>query len=349
MLNAGIKGYSGARGLLGALKARGPRPALVEDLLNMSDAANCASYLRSLPFVQGVDTGASAGELEKGLRAACMVFGRKLSSFLGGASQDFMESYLLRYSVENVRVLFRRALVGQAQAGGEPLYPQAEVYASPRERASLDAVEKVVDFTKGTALEKPVQAAYELYHAAGGDVFIFELSLDAQYANMLWAAANRVYLYEGSRLLRRVVIPQLSTNAVVWGMWLKVHHGMKPEEIMTRLHVPADVIRPDRYLGIIKAEDAGAAAAAVKAGPLREFLAAKEPLGDVALWHRLSRRYIWGLLGARELGILFDITTLVIALMRWEFIVDDAITVTAAKSMGLGRDEIVPLLTTQAA
>jgi hypothetical protein len=46
---------------------------------------------------------------------------------------------------------------------------------------------------------------------------------------------------------------------------------------------------------------------------------------------------------------MFDISTLLRALMRWELIVEDAITVTSARSMGLEREDILPLLATKAA
>jgi vacuolar-type H+-ATPase subunit C/Vma6 len=348
MFNAGLRGYSAARGLVGALRARAPYPDLVEELLAMSDAQACASHLGALPFVHGIEGADGPAGAEHTLRTACAVFGQRITRFLTGPASEFLSTYLLRYGVYNVKVLFRAALSGVKEEGREALYPIRHLYVSPRERLTLDAPEKVVAFTEGTRLEKPVQVAYEMYKASG-DLFIFELSLDREYALMLWEASQATSLTEGRRLRQRVILPYLGINAIVWALWLKTHHAMSAEQIVNVLPVPSRIIRVDTFVLLVQAGNFAEVARAAKVGQLARFLARHEMPGDVSSWHRLSRRFIWSLINARDLSAVFDIATLTSTLMKWEFIVDDAITVTAGKAAGLGHDEIVPLLATKAA
>ena len=80
---------------------------------------------------------------------------------------------------------------------------------------------------------------------------------------------------------------------------------------------------------------------------LKSFLRRTDLPKDLVGLHRAARRFTWRLLASPKKSMRFDISTLVAALMRWEFIVEDAITVTGARAVGLTRDEIEPLLATQ--
>ena len=70
---------------------------------------------------------------------------------------------------------------------------------------------------------------------------------------------------------------------------------------------------------------------------------------DLVELHRVTRRFTWGLLRSAKAKTRMDISTLLAALMGWEFIVEDAITVAGGRAVGLSTDEIVPLLATKAA
>jgi len=349
VLNAGIRGYSGARGVLGALKARAPQAQLVEELLGMSDAESCASRLRALSFLEGVESGAGQADLERALRTACIVFGKKLTRFLAGPAGGFIETLLLRYGAYNLKVLFREALTKRVGAGGMALYPLAPFYVSGRQRATLDTVEKVASLAEGTKLGEGARLAYEVYKERGEDLFFFEFTLDREYASLLWSAAERVNLTEGHRLRERLVIPYLGTNAIVWGLWLKRYRGMGAVEIMNLLPVPAGVMNPASYLRLVQAKEPGEVAGAIESARLLRFLGKTEVPADVSAWQKTARRFVWETVSARDLGIIFDISTLAVALVRWELIVDDCITVASGKGLGLAREQIEPLLATRAA
>jgi len=348
MLNAGMRGYSAARGLVGALKARAPHPDLVEELLAMSDAQACASHLGALPFVHGIEGADSLAGTEHALRTACVVFAQRVTRFLTGPASEFLSTYLLHYGVYNVKVLFRAALSGVKEEGREALYPIRHLYVPSRERLTLDAPEKVVAFTEGTRLEKPVKVAYEMYKNSG-DLFTFELSLDREYALMLWEASRAINMAEGQRLRRSVIVPSLGVNAIVWALWLKTHRAMSAEQIMNIVPLPARIIPMDTFVLMVQAGNFAGVARMARVGVLARFLARHGTPADVSSWHRLSRRFVWSSINSRGLSAVFDIATLVSTLMKWEFIVDDAITVTAGKAAGLGPDDIVPLLATKAA
>lgn len=349
VFNAGTRGYSGSRGMLGALRARGPRAGLVEELLNMSDAESCAAHLRQSPFLDGIDSGSSLADLQRALRSACVIFGRKLTIFLGGPARRMIETHLLRYGVWNVKVLFRRSVMPAGDGISDDLYPSAACYVPPRQRATIDSPEKVVGLTEGSRLEKATRIAYETYQKGEKDLFLFELALDREYLLGVWDAAQRVNLTEGSRLRRTLIVPGLGLNAIIWGLWLRSYHGMAAEEVMTLLTLPAKLVRTEAYLKFLQTGDPAVVEGAREVTAAGRFLAAAGAPQDVPAWHRLSRRYLWGRLNSRSMGIVFDISSLVMNLMKWEFVVDDAITVVTAKSLGLKREEIGPLLATQAA
>jgi len=349
MFNSGMKGYSGSRGMLGALRARGPRPNLIEELLNMSDAEGCAAYLRQSPFLEGLDTGNSLADLQRALRSACFAFGRKLALFLGGPALGVIETHLLRYGVWNLKALLRQCVTRSAGDTSDNLYPTAICYVPPRQRALLDSPEKVVALAEGTALEKSAKIAIELYQRGEKDLFLFELALDREYMLMLWSAARRVNLAEGSRLRSAIVVPRLGLNAIIWGLWLKSYHAMPAEKIMTLLALPAELVRPGPYLKFLQTGDASRIEGAKELMVARKQMAEAGMPQDVTAWHRLARKYLWARLNTRTLGIAFDISSLVTNLMKWEYVVDDAIAVTTGKALGLKREEIVPLLVTQAA
>ncbi len=344
MFNAGIKGYSGARGILGALRARAPHAGLVEQLLSTSDAGSCASQLRSLDLLRELTPGPSPADLEKNLRTGCIIFTRKITNFVGGPAKRFIDAYTLRYAFHNLKVLFRDALTRRTDFP-DNLYPRTALYVDSRRRAALDTPEKVIAHAVGTPLEKPANLAYDVYQNASNDLFLFELALDREYALLLWQAAKRVNLSQGRRL-KKLVRPYLALNAVVWGLWLKINRSMSPEEIMNLLPVPSDIIGPGAYLDILRSGKTQDIADAVGVAAPGLSLGDVSAPADVTAWHRLARRLTWNSLAAKKLTVIFDISTLMIAIMRWEFVVDDLITVTAAKSLGLAREEIAQMLAT---
>lgn len=349
MFNSGVRGYSGARGMLGALRARAPQPGLIEELLGMSDAEGCASYLRQSPFLDGVDTGSGQRELERALRVASVTFARKLSIFLGGAARGLVQTHMLRYGIWNLKALFRGALGGGVGQGNDSLYPGVPCYVSPRQRASIDAPEKAIAHCEGGPLEKVARAAFDIYEKGEKDLFLFELTLDREYMAMLWSAASRLNMVEGGRLRRSIVAPALGLNAMMWGMWLKTYHAASAEEAVTLLTVPTDLIRPDSFVRFIQSGDISAIVGDHEVTAAGRQVAASAPPADVASWQKLSRRYMWKRLNNKTFGIVFDICSIATALMKWDYIVDDAIAVTSGKALGMSREQIEPLLATRAA
>jgi vacuolar-type H+-ATPase subunit C/Vma6 len=335
--------------MLGALRARAPQPALIEELLNMSDADGCAAYLRQSPFLEGVETGNSQRELERALRIASITFARKLSIFLGGPARGLVQAFMLRYGVWNLKALFRGAVGARVDGASDFLYPGVPCYVSPRQRATIDVPEKAIALCEGGPLEKPARMAFDVYEKGEKDLFLFELTLDREYAITVWAAASRVNLTEGARLRRSLVAPALGLNAIIWGMWLKAYHAMSPEEAVTLLTVPSELIRPDSFVRFMQTGDVSAIVGDREVTAAGRHLAASAQPSDVAAWQRLSRRYMWSRLNNKAFGIVFDICSIVTALMKWEYIVDDAIAVTSGKALGMSREDIEPLLATRAA
>ena len=349
MFSAGIRGYSGARGMLGALRAREPKQPIVEELLNQPDAAAAFNHLRSMPFLAGIASGDKPVEIERDLRYGCVLFGKKLADFTGGAAQKFLKTYLLHYEVHNLKALFRRALAGKAEARTDDLYPVAPVYSSASRVGALSTPERVVALAEKTRLEGAVKTAYGEYQANTGDLFRFDLSLDRELMLMLWSAAERTGPVESWRLKQVILMPLLGTRALVWGLWLKHYHGMSAQEIMGVLLVPSGLIDAEVFIATIQAEDMRQAAEAVSFEPLKEFLAETGVPEDIVSWQRLLRRFVWGRVAKRDMGMIFDAATLMREILRWEHVVEDAITVASGKSLEMGREDIVPLLATQAA
>ena len=350
MLSAGISGYAGARGVLGALKARGPRQNLVEELLSLGDAEAVAARLRALPMLEGRSAATDLAGLERDLRQAVYTFGMKLAAFIGGPAKGFIETYLLHYHVHNLEVLFRRALSKETGAAG--LYPIGPFNPTDRQLAGLDSPEKVVEFAQGTELQAMALEAFEAYRAGEGDLFRWELSLERQYLARVWQAAGRVLPPESWRLKKTLVVPFVGMTAFVWALGLKRYRKTGGAELAALLPMPKDLLDAGALAEIARNDDLAAAAEEIPSkelrGLVRAILAAQRPEGPAG-WHRTVKRVVWRQLSTKKLRATFDITTLMTALMGWEYVVADAITVANGKALGLERERIETLLATTAA
>ena len=284
------------------------------------------------------------------LRYSVLVFGRRLTTFLSGRAKEVIEAYLLRYHIHNLTALFRRSLTHDEEPVAETLYPIKPFYGSDRELALLDSPEKVVALAAAKPMKVMVKEAFAAYNGADKDLFRFELSLDRQYLQLVWNAASKLSMFEEERLKKQILLPYVGIEAFVWALWLERYHGMAGPELAGILPLPRSILRPEVFVDIARAENVREAAKAVR-GPLRPSVMEildKDPGKDIAQWQRLARRIVWRRVRRRDIAS-FDLTTLLAALMKWEFIVDDLITVTRGKALGLEREKIEALLATKAA
>jgi len=350
MFNAGLMGYNVARGLLGALKPRAPHAGLVDDLLAERDPRACLSRLQELPFLEGLDVADAEDpeQVERALRLACAEFARKIRKVIGGPAGRFLETYTLHYDFHNARVLFRAAVSGSAGGVGRKLYPLSDLYAGEAPER-LSSAREAVEFFTGTALERPLRDALEYYESRSYDLSIFEVVAARGYVEMVSRAGGRLIPADGVRLRERLLEPWLGATGVLWILWLKAYRSMAAEEIVNVLDLPGEVL-PGRVCSRLAGGEAPSAVAGdVSNTRLREFLSGGEVDGDPAGLHRAVRRFVWRTVTAGRLQVNFDISTLLSAVMRWEMIVEDAITVMTARAEGLESGRIEELLATRAA
>ncbi|MCD6404373.1 MAG: V-type ATPase subunit [Planctomycetes bacterium] len=348
MFAAGLTGYNVTRGLLGALKSRGPGAALVGELLDAGDVSACVTRLRNLPFVEGIEVGEGPADVERSLRYACWSFARKIRGFLGGSAGRFFAAYCLHYEMHNAKVLFRASLdpgVSDVLGG---IYPLSPAYDSALRDAPKSPGD-VVKFYEDTPLAVAVGQAFEMYGAHDDDLSLFEMVLDREYAKLVWRAAEQVGPADGYRLRKGIVRGWLGATALLWVLWLARYRRMAVEEIMTLLELPEKIISPDTCMALVEKGLAGAVAGDMRDARLREFLAQGDLDVDVSGLYRLTRRFVWQTISPAGLQVRFDISTLLVALMRWEMVVEDALIVVSSMTIGMGKDEIMPLLVTQAA
>lgn len=347
MFGAGLTGYNVTRGLLGALKSRGPRAGLVEDLLAAADADACRDRLRNLPFLDEVEVTGNAADLERALRFACWRFASKVMKFLGGSAGQFLRTYCFHYDLHNAKILFRASLDGELSGMRREVYRLSSRYA-PGSVDGLQSPEEVVRFYRDTPLAEMMADAFELYRSHEGDLSLFEIALDREYVSAVWKSGQDVRQGEGRRLTEMILRPWLATTAVFWTLWMSTYRGMSAEEVVTILNLPDGIIAPGLCTALVKG-DADTVERQVHNKHLKRFLAGGALNADLADLSRIQKRFLWEVTGPAFFRTTFDISTLVSALVRWEIVIDDAITVASSKEMGLQGDEIVPLLATQAA
>ncbi len=348
MFSAGINGYNVARGLFGALKTRAPRPELIDQLLEQTDMTACLGVLKSLPLVESVPTGQGVAEMETGLRYACAILALKIRRVLGGPAGRFLEAYTWHYDFHNIKLLLRSSLDGGVFDLPPGIYPLGELYSiGPLKR--IRGPEDLPAYFAESPFAPAVNEAWELFAANNSDLSFFELGLDKWYLNLVWDAAEHVRPAEGSRLRERIIAPWLAVLCVLWILWLRNFRSMGVEEIVNLLDIPPQLLSPEDCVLLVEEGRAAAIAGRFANRRLREFLEGADLPSDVSRLHRVARRFVWRTISPAGLTVMFDISTLLRALMRWELIVEDAITVTNARSMGLERDDIVPLLATRAA
>ncbi len=348
MFNSGLTGYNVTRGLLGALKPRGPRPALVAELLEAGDFAACLARLRAIPFLHGVEFGREPADLERALFRECALLTGRLRKCLGGAAGRLLEAFGRRYELHDVKLIFRGVLSESTDVAPAPIH-DTPVSSGGRRLSSLKSPAEVVAFYAGGGLGDIVSEAYELYHASGDDLSLFEVALDRSYIELVWNAGLALGPADGTRLRKEVLVPWLGSTAVLWVLWLARYREMGVEEIVMLLDVPEDLLARDLVARLVETRDASSIAEDMDNGKLSAFLAASDLPKEMIEFERFVRRFVWSLTVSGRVRIRFDISTLLATLMRWEFVVEDAITVAGGKAVGLEQAEIADLLATQAA
>jgi hypothetical protein len=253
-----------------------------------------------------------------------------------------------RYEFHNCKTLFRSALLGGHADPTPRLYMVSSDYA--REQVSgLSSPEDVVAFYEGGSSGRAVREAWEVYQSMGQDLSFFELALDRSYVRLLWDAAKHVGPCDGGRLRDWVLVPWLSSTAVMWTLWLARYRGTSVEEATTLLALPTAILSPGQMAELFEKREPSAVADGFRNLKLREFLSGADLPKDPIGLHRQTRRFAWQLAASARVKTRVDVATLLAALIRWEIIVEDAVTVTGAKALGMKNDEIEPLLATRAA
>lgn len=317
----------------------------MEELLESPDAAGCVARLKGLAFLETADFGEGYEGVERALRYSCAVFARRIRRCLGGSAGRFLEAYTLHYDLHNAKVLFRGSFEEGSAGEIRELYPLSTAYMEARGE-DFKTPEDAVKFFEDTRLGEAARKAFEVYEAHDGDLSFYELVLDREYVKLVWEAAERVGPREGGRLREGVVLPWLGSTAVLWTLWLAEYRGMGVEEIVMLLDVPEGLLRGALVAALVEGGRPAGIAEGVKNRALAEFLGGSDLPAGLAELHRVARRFTWRTITPRRLQTRFDIVTLLTAVMRWEFVVEDALTVAGAKAMGLGKDEIAGLLAT---
>lgn len=187
-----------------------------------------------------------------------------LAPKIGGASGRLLEWLLVRFQMENLKVLARGLARGMSLAEIQPhLVPLPHDLALASEAlASAGSIEAFAALVPDAVLKDGVLAAADLYKANPRPFFI-ESGLDQAYLGELLSRARAVPLADRADVvaLVRQEVDTFHLTLVARGRFT---YGLKAEELV-RFHVRGAAITRERFLRMASAEDLGAAA--VVAGP----------------------------------------------------------------------------------
>jgi V/A-type H+-transporting ATPase subunit C len=285
-------GNARTRALLAQLLGR---PGL-EALYTYPSAAGLVEALRRTPYGDAM-AGSDRPDLQ--LTARFTAVGRTLLAWLQDPERAFVREYLLRYEVENLKLLIR------AVHGHHP-WERIAPYVVPltgiatvdvRELARATDVPALVDRLAGSRYAAAAHSA--LHRLATAGPFALEVALELDFYDRLWAATDTLHAGDAVRA-RQILGVLYDILNLGWIARYRDVWELSPEEILNY------TLRQGRWITLdvrrrLAEDRAGVWQHALERTPYAELASAIETQGldtvSPALWRLLAGQIQNGLIG----------------------------------------------------
>ena len=329
----------GTSGIVGALRDRGLRAEIVRDVIAAENLPAAIAIIASLPFAGKKDSAARLNiqQVEHIVRRSLLECIEKIERFAWGAVKDFLLAMAMRHECRNLTVI-RRWIAYRRPADAAPLLYEHRLSFLRR----CDGIPNSVEALSRALRNSPMRNAFnnaETSYAANQDIFEFDLALDVDWLR------TSVKLLGG--IDSRILVTYLGNQSVINILWLKFYRHMSPEETFHSFVPINGFFDVHDYWNAVAAETPGDFAERLASHPttayLRDIGAAMKSAGDLAA---ALRRHLWSLIHRRKGNYAFDSENIIAFVIGWELIADDVVSALQTKSLGMQRDELLPLLVT---
>ena len=272
------------------------------------------------------------GAFERGLAHRLAAVGRSVLGILADPERAFLRQYLLRYEVDNLKIVIRavhRGLAPQDIASHlQPLTGIATV--EPMRLAEARDLRELVDLLARSAYGAALRAAVHRLEEAGP--FALEVAVELDHYERLWAAANTLRSDDAERA-RALLGISFDLLNLAWIARYRDVLGLSPEEILNYTLRQGRWITTEVRRALAESREAPWAAT-LASTPYGSLLANAQIPGidasSAALWRLLALQIQRALV-----GYPFHIGVPLGFLLAQEIEIRDLRVLLAAKSLGV--------------
>jgi len=279
----------------------------------------------------------SALALERFLVVAHVKELLRLQQFLYGANAEFFEWLLSRYCLENIKVVVRSGLSGEApESTRELLVELPPPLALPLDElvAMRASPERLLAMVPSAHLRELLAEAIE---AADGDPFVFESALDASYLGALSGAA-RALPRRYRRKVAQLVGCEIDIANVMLALRARLNYDLDPEAVTPFFVQGGERLDAGRWKGLLE-QPSGALAA-----ELMHVQFSADTSSTALEWQFARKLYGLACRIFRTSVLDFPVVAAFFYIKRAELA--DLLQVVGTLSYGLGSDQLRPRLVT---
>jgi vacuolar-type H+-ATPase subunit C/Vma6 len=220
--------YSACWGLLGALKDKGLKENILEEISPLSWRGSF-SYLNQKYILEEYRPKSQEQiDLEHALNSTYLKHSSKFLRFLRGDAYNFTKLFLAEYDIYNIKFLARKFIFNIDMEEIRPYlyldFPFSSFFNKKLDKInSLDSLEKILK--KNIILSKILKQAREDYEKEK-DISSFEISLDREYLKAVGDLAKQL-----EKNTCEAISKWLTLLAMMWTIRLKFIQGKTQEEI----------------------------------------------------------------------------------------------------------------------
>lgn len=230
------------------------------ELLSKKSVTEVANYLKYHTsygkVLEGVDENSiHRGDLEETLKKWQFRRSQKLMKLIKGKEANFMRFILLRYEIEDIKMMVRELHIHKSLSSIEQyLYFFEKSHINIEKLLSATSIEEFINYLKGTEYYDILHRLVESDQTV--NMFTVETALDLYYYKWIHRAKEKYLSGEDKRIITKAIGEEVDILNMLWIYRVKKFYHMD-EDLIFRYLIPGGYrITKEQHQKMVRAEDA---------------------------------------------------------------------------------------------